>query len=149
MALDFVLDSEWHWIFDCPQFSPQRAKLPFLSRSLLQVKKGADGNVCKYAVDTHIGDLMNVILEDFSVGSSLASLLRMMIQIRQDWLVSVGCVRGRLCEAPDDWGRNLFQTPPSAAELEDASRSEFETGKPFSFSFDDSGLFLWPSLFQP
>ena len=91
----------------------------------------------------------NVILEDFSVGSSLASLLRMMIQIRQDWLVSVGCVRGRLCEAPDDWGRNLFQTPPSAAELEDASRSEFETGKPFSFSFDDSGLFLWPSLFQP
>ena len=68
----------------------------------------------------------------------------MVIQIRQEWLVTVGCVRGRLCEAPDDWGRDLFHTPPSAAELPHDSRLEFEIGKIFPFSFDDDGVFFWP-----
>ena len=139
----YVLDSEWHWIFDCPHFSAQRCKFPILSCSLMQVKTEVDGSLATFAVGEHVGDLMNVIRTDFSVGTSLASLLRTMIQIRQDWLVSVGCVRSRLCEAPDDWGRNLL-TPPSAADLPLESRSKFESEKPFLFSFEDDSVFFWP-----
>ena len=136
----YVLDSEWHWIFDCPHFTPQRQKFPILTRSLIKVQTEADGSASQFALDKHIGDLMNVIQDDFSVGSSLASLLHSMIQTRQDWLVSVGCVRGRHCEAPDCWGRDLFSTPPSAAECNPDYSTAFETGKPLHFRFDNGGV---------
>ena len=60
----------------------------------MQAKTEVDGSLSTFAIDKHVGDLMNMIRTDSSVGVSLASLLRMMIQIRQEWLVSVGCVRG-------------------------------------------------------
>ena len=63
-----------------------------------------------------------------------------MIQIRQEWLVGVGCVRGRICEAPEDWGRDLFLTPPSAAEFPTDISEEFNLGKPLPFRFEDGNV---------
>ena len=79
----YVLDSGWHWIFDCPHFSILRSKYPFLSNSMDQVKIEADGSPSPFAVAKHVGDLMNVIQLDFSVGTSLASMIHKMIQLRE------------------------------------------------------------------
>ena len=47
------------------------------------------------------------------------------------------CVRGRLCDVPGHWGRNLIRDPPCAAELsyffEDFAQS-FLDGQPFEFA---------------
>ena len=135
-----MLDSEWHWIFDCPHFSILRSKYPFLSNSMDQVKIEADGSPSSFAVAKHIGDLMNVIQLDFSVGTSLASMIHKMIQLRKEWLVTVGCARGRLCEAPDSWGRDIFFTPPSAAELTPVLGADFESGRPWHFRFENQNM---------
>ena len=83
---------------------------------------------------------MNVIQLDFSVGTSLASMIRKMIQLRKEWLVTVGCARGRLCEAPDSWGRDIFFTPPSAAELTPVLGADFESGRPWHFRFENQNM---------
>ena len=113
-----------------------------LHRSLVQVKTEVDGTPSLFAVGRHVGDLINVIQNDSSVGTSLASFLRMIIKERQNWLVSVGCVRGRLCEAPDSWGRDLFSTPPSAAECNPNFLTAFESGSPLHFRFENSRVFF-------
>ena len=136
----YVLDSEWHWIFDCPHFSALRSKYPILSHSITQVKTEADGSPSPFAVAKHVGDLMNVIQLDFSVGTSLASMIHKMIQLRKEWLVTVGCARGRLCEAPDSWGRDIFFTPPSAAELTPVIGADFESGRPWHFRFENQNM---------
>ena len=139
----YVLDSEWHWIFDCPHFSAQRAKFPMLSRSLVQVMTEDDGSSSPFSKVRHVGDLMNVIRLDFSVGTSFASFLALMKRTREDWLVTVGCARGRLCEAPVGWSRDLFVTPPSAAECSPDYMLDFVDGKPLPFRFDEHGDVLF------
>ena len=92
---------------------------------LFLVKAKAAGSSSAFAVDRHVGGFMNVIQADFSLRFFLASLVRIMMKIRQDSLVNVGCVLGHLCRAPEDWGRDLFHTPSSAAEFPVESRSDF------------------------
>ena len=34
-----VLDSEWHWIFDCPGFNEIRFKMPYFSNYSKEIRK--------------------------------------------------------------------------------------------------------------
>ena len=69
-----------------------------------------------------------------------AFMIHKMIQLRKEWLVTVGCARGRLCEAPDSWGRDIFFTPPSAAELTPVLGADFESGRPWHFRFENQNM---------
>ena len=66
----------------------------------------------------------------------LVSFLRQAITLREKWMEGA-CVRGRLCDVPGHWGRNLIRDPPCAAELserfEDFEQS-FLDGQPFEFA---------------
>ena len=73
---------------------------------------------------------------DSRLGFSLVSFLRQAITLREKWMEGA-CVRGRLCDVPGHWGRNLIRDPPCAAELserfEDFEQS-FLDGQPFEFA---------------
>ena len=127
----FVLDSEWHWIFDCILFRELRDKNPYFF-DFLKSLKGDRG----YADIDDLGNLLTAIQNDSRLGFSLVSFLRQAITLREKWMEGA-CVRGRLCDVPGHWGRNLIRDPPCAAELseffEDFEQS-FLDGQPFEFA---------------
>ena len=126
-----VLDSEWHWIFDCDQFSSLRSKYPHFSTVLHSIReKSVQQN---FSVDTDLRDLFRSIQDDSKCGFSLATFIRQATNARKEWLDSV-CVRGRLCVPPSHWHRNIFSQPVAEAEVPADVASEFIFGKPWPIS---------------
>ena len=66
-----VLDSEWHWIFDCACFDEIRSKMPYLSNYLTEIRKNA-----VFSEIHDLGNLMNAIQNDSRLGFSTVSFLR-------------------------------------------------------------------------
>ena len=108
-------------------------KIPFLDETLNSNRSDSES-----AEIHHLGLLLNAIQTDSRLGFSLASFVRQASSLREKWFSEV-CVRGRLCASPELWHRNLFQHPPSAAELPDNFERSFLDGKPWFFSDDTFG----------
>ena len=126
-----VLDSEWHWIFDCGQFSTLRAKYPHFSDVLRNIRENSTEK--NYSVDTDLRDLFRSILDDHKCGFSLASFIRQASAVRKTWLGEV-CVRGRLCAPPPRWNRDIFSQPLADTDIPVDVASEFNSGRPWHFS---------------
>ena len=90
-----------------------------------------------YAVINDLGKLLTAIRNDSRLGFSVVSFLRQAITLREK-LMEDTCVRGRLCNPPGHWGRNLIRDPPSAAELCEMGFDDFEQsfpdGRPSEFT---------------
>ena len=123
-----VLDSEWHWIFDCPKCNGIRAKHPYLRDSLESIRSNSE-----YAELNDLCKLLNAIQIDSRLGFSVVSFVRQAITLREKWMGDA-CVRGRLCNTPGHWGRNLIRFPPSAEELPHDFEQAFWNGWPWIFS---------------
>jgi hypothetical protein len=122
-----VLDSEWHWIFDCTLFNELRFKMPSLHASLRSIL-----NSRGFAEVSDLGFLLNAIQNDSRLGFSLVSFVRQSISLREQWM-SDNCVRGRLCYCPALWQRNYLRHPFSAEELPADFEQSFLDGKPLLF----------------
>ena len=102
-----VLDSEWHWIFDCTQFSSLRETFPHFSTILRSIReKSSEQNYC---IETDLRNLLHSIHDDSKCGFSFASFIRQAIIVRKAWFEEVS-VRGRLCAPPSHWNRNIFSS---------------------------------------
>ena len=123
-----VLDSEWHWIFDCPKCNGIRAKHPYLRDSLESIRSNSE-----YAELNDLCKLLNAIQIDSRLGFSVVSFVRQAITLREKWMGDA-CVRGRLCNTPGHWGRNLIRFPPCAEELPLDFEQAFWKGWPWIFS---------------
>ena len=121
------LDSEWHWIFDCPKFNGIRAKHPYLRDSLESIRSNSE-----YAELNDLCKLLNAIQIDSRLGFSVVSFVRQAITLREKWMGDA-CVRGRLCNTPGHWGRNLIRYPPRAEELPHDFEQAFWNGWPWFF----------------
>ena len=89
-----------------------------------------------YADIDDLGKLLTAIQNDSRLGFSLVSFLRQAIALREKWMEEA-CVRGRLCDVPGHWGRNLIRDPPCAAELSEFFadfEQSFLDGQPFEFA---------------
>ena len=111
-------------MFDCPFFSHLRSKLPSLDTTLRSIQ-GSKG----FAEISDLGLLLNAIQNDSRLGFSVASFVRQAIPLKDSWLRET-CVRGRLCTPPDHWRRDLFEDPPSEAELPPDFEQSFDDGAP-------------------
>ena len=126
-----VLDSEWHWIFDCTLFRELRNNKSIFFDFLKSLRNNRG-----HADIDDLGKLLTAIQNDSRLGFSLVSFLRQAIALREKWMEDA-CVRGRLCYVPGHWGRNLIRDPPSAAELSqlfDDFEQSFLDGQPFEFT---------------
>ena len=122
-----VLDSEWHWIFDCSHFDELRMNLPAFSRSLRKCGAFDRG----YALAADLVCLLKEVQIQYRVGISLSSFLRQAIALRESWMSEV-CSRSRHhCAPPDRWSRNLFLHPPSDADFPAEVAEEFDDGRPW------------------
>ena len=72
-----VLDSEWHWMFDCHIFSELRLKNPYLFDFFKAIQK-----IRGYAVIDDLGKLLTAIQIDSRLGFSVVSFLRQAIALR-------------------------------------------------------------------
>ena len=72
-----VLDSEWHWIFDCPKCNGIRAKHPYLRDSLESIRSNSE-----YAELNDLCKLLNAIQIDSRLGFSVVSFVRQAITLR-------------------------------------------------------------------
>ena len=79
------------------------------------------------------GKLLTAIQNGSRLGFSVVSFLCQAIALRENWMGNA-CVRGRLCNSPGHWGRNLIRDPPSSAELFDDFEESFPDGRPFEFA---------------
>jgi hypothetical protein len=120
-----VLDSEWHWIFDCPHFEDIRAERPLLLNTLLSIQENRDAatiiDLCK---------LLVAIRKDSRIGFSLASFLRQACSVRDGWFEEV-CVGGRL-PVPPHWSFDIFLDPPCDAEFPENYDESFNNGTPLT-----------------
>ena len=124
-----VLDSEWHWIFDCQHFSELRMKFPSFHKTLRSIQNNSSRD---YVDESDLARLLNMIISDSQLGFSLASFVRQATSLRESWLGDV-CVRGRRCTPAKFWHRNLFEHPPCAAEFPPDFQQSFTDGKPWFF----------------
>ena len=129
-----VLDSEWHWVFDCVLFDELRHNLPSFFMTLRSIR-GDRG----FSEESDLGFLLNATISDSRIGFSLASFVRQATSLRESWLKEE-CVRGRLCIPPDHWHRNLIRFPPSAAEFPPDFENSFTDGKPWFLDQDILGF---------
>ena len=120
-----VLDSEWHWIFDCPHFGELRMKLPVFEHTLRSCRTSDRG----FALAEELVSLLKNVQIQYRVAVSLGSFIRQGIALRESWISDV-CARGRLCKPPDHWSRNLFIHPPSDAEFPPEVAEKFDDGQP-------------------
>ena len=86
-----VLDSEWHWIFDCPQFSPLRDKYPKFLTVLRSIRENSIEE--NFSIESDLRRLFHSILDDSKCGFSLVAFLNQALTLRKTWLDEV-CVRG-------------------------------------------------------
>ena len=137
-----VLDSEWHWIFDCPHFGELRMKLPVFERTLRSCRTSDRG----FALAEDLVSLLKNVQIEYRVAVSLGSFIRQAIALRESWISEV-CARGRLCKPPDHWSRNLFQDPPSDAEFPAEIAEKFDDGQPWYNATDELSCGeLWRAL---
>jgi len=137
-----VLDSEWHWIFDCPHFGELRMNLPVFERTLNSCRTSNRG----FALAEDLVSLLKKVQIEYRVAVSLGSFIRQAIALRESWISEV-CARGRLCKPPDHWSRNLFQDPPSDAEFPAEIAEKFDDGQPWYDAADELSCFkLWRAL---
>ena len=87
----------------------------------------------EYAELNDLCKLLNAIQIDSRLGFSVVSFVRQAITLREKWMGDA-CVRGRLCNTPGHWGRNLIRFPPSAEELPHDFEQAFWNGWPWIFS---------------
>ena len=78
-------------------------------------------------------NILTAIQNDSRLGFSVVSFLRQAITLREKWMEDT-CVRGRLCNSPGHWGRNLIRDLPAAAELSNDFEQLFPDGRPFEFA---------------
>ena len=129
-----VLDSEWHWIFDCDQFSALRAKYPHFSQVLRTIRENSvDKKFRIESIDTDLRNLFRSILDDPKCGFSLSSFIRQAIAVRKTWLGEV-CVRGRLCAPPSHWNGNIFSQPLADTDVPLDVARDFDSGRPWLFT---------------
>ena len=126
-----VLDSEWHWIFDCPHFEELRLKFPVFSRALDSCR-----NDRGFALVEDLVSLLKKTQTQYRVAVSFGSFLRQALALRECWIGEV-CARGRPCKPPDHWSRNLFMHPPSDAEFPEEVAEKFDDGQPWFNVMDD------------
>ena len=125
-----VLDSEWHWIFDCTHFDELRHNLPIFHSILKNILKGRGFSTVEDLVC-----LLKKVQIQCHVGVSLGSFIRQAIALRGPWM-SETCARGRLCAPPDHWPRDFFVYPPSDADFPEEVANKFDDGQPW-FDFID------------
>ena len=125
------MDSDSHWIFDCPHFQELRDHLPVLSRTLEGCKNETRG----FATIFELVSLLKKVQIQSRIGVSLGSFIRQAISLRESWMREV-CARGRHCVPPDHWSRNLFLHPPSDADFPAEVAEKFNDGHPW-FQFID------------
>ena len=128
-----VLDSYWHWIFDCPKFIEIRAKYPYLETVLDSMNSLRNNR--EYAELIGLCKRLTAIQIDSRLGFSVVSFIRQAITLREIWLGDA-CVRGRLCITPGYWGRNLIRCPPCTEELPHNFEQTFTDGAPWFFSHE-------------
>ena len=126
-----VLDSEWHWIFECGQFSSLRAKYPHFSDVLRTIRENSIEK--NYCVDVDLRTLFHSILDDHKCGFSLSSFIRQATAVRKTWLGEV-CVRGRLCAPPSHWNRNIFSHALADTDVPVDVARDFDSGRPWLFA---------------
>ena len=67
-----VLDSEWHWIFDCPHFGELRMNLPVFERTLNSCRTSNRG----FALAEDLVSLLKKVQIEYRVAVSLGSFIR-------------------------------------------------------------------------
>ena len=122
-----VLDSEWHWIFDCTHFEELRFKLPVLDRAIRECRNYGDRG---FATVDNLVSLLKKVQTQYCLGVSLGSFIRQAISVRESWMSEV-CARGRPCKPPEHWARNLFIDPPSDEEFPAEVAENFVEGQPW------------------
>ena len=75
-----VVDSEWHWIFDCHHFSELRMKFPSFHKTLRSIQNDSGRD---YVDESDLARLLNMIISDSQLGFSLASFVRQAISERK------------------------------------------------------------------
>ena len=133
-----VLDSEWHWIFDCRQFSFLREKYPHFMTVLHNIRENSTEE--NFSIETDLRKLFHSILNDFKCGFSLVAFLRQALTVRKTWLEEV-CVRGHPGAPPPPppsppahWNRNIFVQPLREDEAPENIIRDFDSGRPWSFA---------------
>ena len=138
-----VLDSEWHWIFDCTHFEELRFKLPVLDRAIRECRNYGDRG---FATVDNLVSLLKKVQTQYCLGVSLGSFIRQAISVRESWMSEV-CARGRPCNPPEHWARNLFIDPPSDEEFPAEVAENFDDGQPWHNAPDELSCGeLWRAL---
>ena len=128
-----VLDSEWHWIFDCPHFEDLRQKLPVLKRTIKDCYPFDPRGFAKVA---NLVSLLKEVQIQYRVAVSLGSFIRQAKALRESWMREVFS-RGRPCAPPEHWTRNIFLHPPSDADFPAEVAENFHDGQPWFTFIDD------------
>ena len=76
-----VMDSEWHWVFDCPHFQELRMGLPVLSRCLDSCRNTDRG----FATPSNLMSLLKMVQIQYHIGVSLGSFIKRAITSRETW----------------------------------------------------------------
>ena len=138
-----VLDSELHWIFDCTHFEELRFKLPVLDRAIRECRNYGDRG---FATVDNLVSLLKKVQTQYCLGVSLGSFIRQAISVRESWMSEV-CARGRPCNPPEHWARNLFIDPPSDEEFPAYVAENFVDGQPWHNAPDELSCGeLWRAL---
>ena len=122
-----VLDSEWHWIFDCTHFDDLRLRLPVLDRTIGECRNYGNRG---FATVAKLVSLLKKVQTQYCLGVSLGSFIRQAISVRESWMSEV-CARGRPCKPPEHWARNLLIEPPSDEEFLAEVAENFDGGQPW------------------
>ena len=121
-----VLDSEWHWIFDCAQFVPLRHNYPYLY-DIIASSRSTDRGFAKVA---DLVCLLEKVQYQYRAGVSLGSFVRQAITIRENWMKET-CARGRPCVPPSHWQFNMLESPPCDADFPVEVADNFDDGQPW------------------
>ena len=73
-----VLDSEWHWIFDCTHFEELRFKLPVLDRAIRECRNYGDRG---FATVDNLVSWLKKVQTQYCLGVSLGSFIRQAISV--------------------------------------------------------------------
>ena len=90
---------------------------------------GVNGNR-GFATVANLVSLLKEVQIQYCLGVSLGSFIRQEISIRESWMSEV-CARGRPCEPPEHWARNLLIEPPSDEEFPAEVADNFDEGQPW------------------
>ena len=99
-----------------------------------------------FALPEDLVSLLKNVQIEYRVAVSLGSFIRQAISLRESWMREV-CARGRPCEPPEHWARNLFIDPPSDEEFPTEVAENFDDGQPWHNAPDELSCGeLWRAL---